>query len=64
LIFLTSRYIATRRNKHTETQIDVKDFLNSILFAIYTSTLGVRGSVVVKALCYKPESRGFGEAIF
>jgi hypothetical protein len=23
------------------------------------NTLGARGSVVVKALCYKPESRGF-----
>jgi hypothetical protein len=25
----------------------------------YSSQVGVRGSVVVKALCYKPEGRGF-----
>jgi hypothetical protein len=34
-------------------------FFNSILFAIYTSIFGARGSLVVKALGYKPEGRGF-----
>jgi hypothetical protein len=27
---------------------------------VWGSGQGVRGSVVVKALCYKPEGRGFG----
>jgi hypothetical protein len=36
-----------------------EEFFNPILFAICTSTFGARGSVVVKALCYKPEGRGF-----
>jgi hypothetical protein len=26
---------------------------------IYTAVCGARGSVMVKALCYKPEGRGF-----
>jgi hypothetical protein len=34
-------------------------FFKSHLFAICTSTIGARGSVVVKALFYKPEGRGF-----
>jgi hypothetical protein len=34
-------------------------FFKPILFAICTSTFGARGSVVVMALCYKPEGRGF-----
>jgi hypothetical protein len=31
-------------------------FRKPILFAIYTSTFGARGSVVLKAVCYKPGS--------
>jgi hypothetical protein len=34
-------------------------FCNPILLAICTSTFGVHGSVVVKALYHKPEGRGF-----
>jgi hypothetical protein len=30
-----------------------------LLIIIPVLTQGVRGSVVVKALCYKPEGRGF-----
>jgi hypothetical protein len=29
------------------------------IFGFYTPSHGARGSVVVKALCYKPEGRGF-----
>jgi hypothetical protein len=29
------------------------------LYAYSTLSVGARGSVVVKALCYKPEGRGF-----
>jgi hypothetical protein len=29
------------------------------IFALYTLILGARGSIVVKALCYKQEGRGF-----
>jgi hypothetical protein len=32
--------------------------IHSILYQ-YTTVIGVCGSVVVKALCYKPEGRGF-----
>jgi hypothetical protein len=31
---------------------------NSVIFFAH-KRIGARGSVVVKALCYKPESRGF-----
>jgi hypothetical protein len=37
-------------------------FLNRYLAKhseIYSKIFGARGSVVVKALCYKPEGRGF-----
>jgi hypothetical protein len=36
----------------------IRDIFISSPFATPYS-LGVRGSVVVKALCYKPEGRGF-----
>jgi hypothetical protein len=32
---------------------------NMQLSAFMSSSLGARGSVMVKALCYKPEDRGF-----
>jgi hypothetical protein len=31
-----------------------------LVFTMYTELCGARGSVVTKALCYKPEGRGFG----
>jgi hypothetical protein len=37
---------------------NVLPFLWELLFVIFF-TRGTRGSVVVKALCYKPEGRGF-----
>jgi hypothetical protein len=41
--------------------VDTKFYFlhNPILFAICARTFGALGSVVVKALCYKPEGRGF-----
>jgi hypothetical protein len=33
--------------------------LQSHIYSVYVFALGTRGSVVVKALCYKPEGRGF-----
>jgi hypothetical protein len=32
---------------------------NNLYIYIYIYVPGARGSVVVKALCYKPEGRGF-----
>jgi hypothetical protein len=34
-------------------------FFHPLLSASCTDTFGARGGVVVKALCYKPEVRGF-----
>jgi hypothetical protein len=34
-------------------------FQHNILYILSHNTIGARGSVVVKALCYKPEGRGF-----
>jgi hypothetical protein len=33
--------------------------MNSTEYNLCINLLGARGSVVVKALCYKPEGRGF-----
>jgi hypothetical protein len=40
-----------------EHQVRADNF--KIIIIIITIIMGARGSVVVKALCYKPEGRGF-----
>jgi hypothetical protein len=37
--------------------LEVQQYIQNIYFCIFIST--TRGSVVVKALCYKPEGHGF-----
>jgi hypothetical protein len=52
-------------NNNNNVFMDVDEFGTEhvVLYSIYNSYLiiiGARGNVVVKALCYKPESRRFG----
>jgi hypothetical protein len=40
-------------------QKKIQNFAGALKFATVSVEVGARGSVVVKALCYKPEGRGF-----
>jgi hypothetical protein len=48
------------RGANKDLQLIARSIINGCMYSLlHTSFCGTRGSVVVKALCYKPEGRGF-----
>jgi hypothetical protein len=56
---IMSELMLTAKSSVTGPSVHFAKILHKHIHAYCKHTLGARGSVVVKALCCKPESRGF-----
>jgi hypothetical protein len=53
------RFLRVRNFQQNCDVVGLREEVSSLYIYIYIYIYGARGSVVVRALCFKPESRGF-----